>query len=224
MWRCFRKPRARFRPRLPVLLGLTGSIAMGKSTAARMLRRLRVPVFDSDGAVHRLLAAGGAAVSAVAAAFPGSLAADGGIDRGALGRQVFHNPVALRQLETLLHPRVWQAQRQFLAAVRRRRRPVAVLDIPLLFETGGDTRVDQVLVVSAPARIQRSRVLARPGMTGARLTAILARQVPDAEKRRRADWVIPSGLGRLFTLRVLRRVLAQFRPKAGRPCDKAGGP
>ena len=189
-----------------VILGLTGSIGMGKTTTARMLRRLGVPVHDSDAAVHRLLAAGGAAVPAVEAAFPGTVR-DGAVDRAALGAIVFADPAALARLEALLHPLVTAGALDFLRHCARRRCPVAVLDIPLLYETGAERRCDRVLVVSAPALIQRQRVLRRPGMTPAKFAAILARQTPDAEKRRRADWLIPSGLGRGPALRALARAI-----------------
>jgi dephospho-CoA kinase len=191
-----------------IVLGLTGSLGMGKSTAAAMLRRARIPVFDSDAEVHHLLGPEGGAVAAVAAEFPTARAGDR-IDRASLGRLVFGKPAALKRLEAILHPRVYAAQRRFLAACRRRRVPVAVLDIPLLFETGGERRVDGVIVVSAPASLQLARVLRRPGMTRERLRAILAQQMPDVEKRRRARWVVPTGLGKALTLRRLRRIMRE---------------
>jgi dephospho-CoA kinase len=190
-----------------IILGLTGSVGMGKSTALAMFRRLGVLAHDSDAAVHRLLAPHGAAVAAVAAVFPEALAADGGIDRAALGRRVFADPAALQRLERILHPLVRQSQDRFLKLARGRRVPLVVLDIPLLFETGGDRRCDRVIVVSASASVQRARVMARPGMTEARFRAILAKQTPDAEKRRRADLVVPSGLGRALTFRRLKRIV-----------------
>jgi dephospho-CoA kinase len=193
-----------------VVLGLTGSVGMGKSTAARMLRRLRVPVHDADAEVHQLLGPGGRAVPAVDQAFPGARKGNR-IDRVALGRLVFDNPAALKQLEAILHPRVRTAERRFLAACRRRRAPVAVLDIPLLFETAGESRCDGVIVMSAPPRLQRARVLQRPGMTVARFAAILAQQMPDAEKRRRSRWVVPTGLGQALTLRRLKAILREVR-------------
>ena len=193
-----------------VVLGLTGSVGMGKSTAARMLRRLRVPVHDSDAEVHRLLGPGGRAVAGVARAFPSAAKGDR-IDRTGLGRLVFNDPAALKRLERILHPQVRAAQARFLAACRRRRVPLAVLDIPLLFETGGEDRCDGVIVVSAPLWLQRARVLQRPGMTDARLAAILGQQMPDAEKRRRARWVVPTGLGQALTLRRLRAILREVR-------------
>jgi dephospho-CoA kinase len=190
-----------------IVLGLTGSIGMGKSTAAAMLRRLRVPLFDADAAVHRLLAPGGAAVTAVAALFPEVETPQGGIDRRRLGARVFDNPAALRRLESILHPLVRARERRFLTAARGRGARVAVLDIPLLFETGGEGRCDYVMVVSAPAFLQRQRVLQRPGMSDSRLAAILRQQMPDREKRRLADFVVPTGVGRAATLRRLRTII-----------------
>lgn len=194
-----------------IVLGLTGSVGMGKSTAAAMFRRLGVPVHDSDGAVHRLLARNGAAVKRVATEFPGVLRKDGAVDRAALGARVFGDAAALARLERILHPLVRQSQQRFLAAARACRASLVVLDVPLLFETGGEHRCDKVVVVSAPAFLQRARVMARPGMTEARLRAILAKQMPDAEKRRRADYVVPSGLGRAVTFRRLRRIVEALR-------------
>jgi dephospho-CoA kinase len=191
-----------------LVLGLTGSVGMGKSTAAAMLRRLGVPVHDSDAEVHRLLGPGGLAVAAVAEAFPSARKGDR-IDRPALGHLVFNDAPALKRLESILHPRVRAAQARFMAANRRRRAAVVVLDIPLLFETAGDGRCDGVIVVTAPPRLQRARVLRRPGMTEARLATILAQQMPDAEKRRRARWVVPTGLGQAVTLRRLKRILRE---------------
>ena len=195
-----------------VVLGLTGSVGMGKSTAARMLRRLRVPVHDADAEVHRLLGPGGRAVAAVSEAFP-SARKGYRIDRPTLGRLVFNDPAALKRLEAILHPRVRARQARFLAACRRRRVRVVVLDIPLLFETAGDGRCDGVIVVSAPSWLQRARVMQRPGMTEARLAAILSQQMPDAEKRRRARWVVPTGLGQALTLRRLKGILREVRRK-----------
>jgi dephospho-CoA kinase len=192
------------------VLGLTGSIGMGKTTAALLLRRLRVPVHEADAAVHRLLGKGGAAVAAVEAEFPG-VVRDGAVDRKTLGARVFRNDEAMRRLERILHPLVRQDSARFLKAARARRAPVAVLDVPLLFEVGRDRECDATLVVSAPPFVQRARVLARPGMTEQRLAEVLARQMPDAEKRRRADHVVPTGLGRRLTLRRLRRVLKDLR-------------
>ncbi len=188
------------------VLGLTGSIGMGKSTAARAFRRLRVPVFDADAAVHRLQARGGAAVRPIEAAFPGTTR-DGRVDREALRNRVLGDPAALRVLERIVHPLVRRAERAFLAACRRRGDRIAVLDVPLLFETKGEGRVDAVIVVSAPAATQRARVLARGGMTPERLAAILARQMPDAEKRRRADHVVRTGLSKHAAQRQIRAIV-----------------
>ncbi|CAK0760122.1 Dephospho-CoA kinase [uncultured Gammaproteobacteria bacterium] len=198
-----------------IILGLTGSIGMGKSTAAAMLRRQSIPVHDSDAAVHRLFAQGGAAVVPVETAFPG-VVQNGAIDRALLGAKVLGNPPALRRLEAIVHPLVRLAQRRFLAQAARRRVPLVVLDIPLLYETHAEARVDAVIVVSAPALVQRQRVLCRPGMTPAKMAAILARQVPDRIKRTRADFVVATGLGWLLTLRALRRVVAKMKGRKGR--------
>lgn len=176
-----------------LVVGLTGGIAMGKSHVARLLRAHGVPVFDADAAVHQLLAPGGAAVAAVAAAFPGTLRHDGAIDRAALGRAVFADPLRLRQLEAILHPMVRACERRFLASAARARAPLVVLDIPLLFESGADRRVDRIVTVSVPAWLQEQRVLRRPGMDRTRLKGVLARQASDARRRRGAHHVIASG-------------------------------
>lgn len=197
--------------RRPLRLGLTGSIAMGKSETARMFVRQGVPVFDADAEVHATLATGRPGHAAVAAAFPEAVR-DGEIDRQALGKRVFGDADALRRLETLLHPLVGRARARFLRRARALGRPVVVLDVPLLFETGGERRCDRVAVVSAPAAVQRRRALRRPGMTAAKLNTILARQMPDRDKRRRADFVIPTGLGRRETLRAVRRILRMVAP------------
>jgi dephospho-CoA kinase len=196
-----------------IVLGLTGSIGMGKSTAAAMLRRLGVPLFDADLVVHRLLAPSGAAVSAVSAAFPGVETEAGGIDRVLLGQRVFADPAALRRLEAILHPMVAAAEIRFLARSRARRVRLVVLDIPLLFETGAERRCDYVLVVSAPALVQRQRVMRRPGMTEIRLAAILRKQVPDHRKRQRADFVVSTGAGRGVTLRRLKAIVRLLRKR-----------
>jgi len=200
-----------------MVLGLTGSIGMGKSTAAIMLRHLGVPVHDADAAVHALLGNRGAAVAAVGAAFPG-VVAGAAVDRGKLGARVFGDAAALARLEAILHPLVRESARSFLLQAARRREPLAVLDIPLLYETGAEAICDAVAVVSAPAFLQRSRVLGRRGMTAARFAAILARQMPDAEKRRRADFVVETGLSRSATLRRLDGIvkLLRSRPKSAR--------
>ncbi len=198
-----------------VILGLTGSIAMGKTTAAGLLRRLGVLVFEADREVHALLARGGAAVPMVAAEFPG-LVTNGVVDRSALGQWVFTDAQALADLEAILHPLVRQSERRFLRAAALRRVPLVVLDIPLLLETGGERAVDATLVVSAPAFIQESRVFGRPGMTPERLQAVLGRQMADVEKRRRADFVVPTGMGRRETLRRLKGIVTLMRRQRGR--------
>lgn len=190
-----------------IVIGLTGSIGMGKSTTAKMFAEEGVPVHDSDEAVHRLYS--GAAVPLVEAAFPG-VTVDGRIDRVRLGERVIGNAEAIRKLEQIVHPLVRADADAFLARNRAADAKLAVLDIPLLFETGGRDRVDKVVVVSAPAAIQRERVLARPGMTVEKFEAILARQVPDAEKRRLADFVVDTGAGIEAARATVRRIVADL--------------
>jgi dephospho-CoA kinase len=175
-----------------IILGLTGSIGMGKSTTATMFREAGVPVHDADETVHRLYS--GAAAPLIEARFPG-VVTDGTVDREKLAKIVLGNTEAIRDLEKIVHPLVRQASQEFLESNREAGTPIVVLDIPLLFETAGEGRVDKFVVVSAPADVQRERVLARPGMTVEKFEAILARQVPDAEKRKRADFVIDTGQG-----------------------------
>jgi dephospho-CoA kinase len=189
-----------------VILGLTGSIGMGKSTVAAMFRQLGVPVFDADAVVHAAQGPGGRALADIERLFPG-VTGPAGLDRGALGARVFADPHALKRLEAVLHPLVDLARRAFLA--RHRRRPLVVLDVPLLFESGGWRACDLVAVVSAPLRVQRARVLARPGMTRAKFEAVLARQMPDARKRLLADIVIPTGRGRRATWLAVRRIVGE---------------
>ncbi len=198
-----------------VILGLTGCIAMGKSAAADMFRRLGVPVHDADKAVHDLLAPGGGAVAAVAAAFPGA-GRDGAIDHETVAKRVFGDQQALRRLESILHPLVEIDQGSFLHAAARRRETLAVLDVPLLFETGGNDICDAVAVVSAPMRVQTERLLKRPGMTHERIEAIRRLQMSDGEKKRRADYVIPTGLGRAFTMRKIKEIVEDLRTGADR--------
>ena len=174
------------------ILGLTGSLGMGKSTTAQFFAEEGVPVHDADAVVHRLYE--GEAVAAIEAAFPGTTGA-GKVDRNKLAARVLGDAAALQRLEAIVHPLVHDAERRLLAEAQARGEKVAVLDIPLLFETGGDRRVDAVVVVSAPPEVQRARVLARPGMTIEKLEAILAKQMPDAEKRRRADFVVDTSQG-----------------------------
>jgi dephospho-CoA kinase len=189
-----------------IVIGLTGGIGMGKSTASATFRRLGVPVFDADAAVHGLQAKGGRAVGPIAAAFPGAVR-DGHVDREALRAAVLGKPDALKRLERIVHPLVRDEERRFLARARRAGRRMVALDVPLLLETGGQARVDRVVVVSAPAPVQRARVLRRRGMTEERLAAIRARQMPDAEKRRHADAVVPTGLSRFFAQARIRRLV-----------------
>lgn len=191
------------------ILGLTGSVGMGKSTAASMLRQMGVPVYDADAAVHRMMEKGGIAVAQVAAAFPG-VERNGAIDRAALGKRVFGDDAAMKRLEAIIHPLVRQDESRFLKEMRRRRAKLVVMDVPLLFEAGRQHRYDATMVLTAPEFLQRARVLARPGMTHTVLRAIKARQMPDAQKRRRADFIVPSGLGRAVTRRRLRQVLRRF--------------
>ena len=175
-----------------IVLGLTGSIGMGKTTTARMFSDFGVPVHDSDEAVHRLYR--GKAAPLVEAAFPGTTA-DGVVDRAKLGERVLGDGAALRRLEALIHPLVRADATAFLKRHHAAGAPLAVVDIPLLFETDGRNRVDQVLVVTAPPEVQRERVLSRPGMTEEKFRNILAKQVPDGEKRRLADFVVDTGQG-----------------------------
>ena len=193
-----------------IVLGLTGSIGMGKSTAAALFEAEGVPVHSADASVHRLYA--GRAAPLVEAAFPGTVW-DGVVDREALASRVLADPEARRRLERIVHPLVREEEAAFLEAARAGGAPLAVLDIPLLFETGGEGRVDRVLVVSAPEAVQTARVLARPGMTPERLRAIRAAQVPDGEKRRRADHVIGTEEGIESTRAAIRSLIAYLLGK-----------
>jgi len=175
-----------------LILGLTGSIGMGKSTAAKLFAEAGVPVYDADAAVHTLYE--GEAVPAIEAAFPGTTAG-GKVDRGRLSARVVHDPAAIRQLERIVHPMLGASRQKFLDDAERSGAPVAVVDVPLLFETGGEKRVDVVVVVTTTPEIQRQRILARDNMSSEKLDAILARQLPDAEKRRRADFVVDTSDG-----------------------------
>jgi len=214
-------------------LGLTGSIGMGKSTVSAMIAALSVPVLDADAVVHALYAPGGAAVAPVVAAFSGGggekdggagggsssgggsaggvLSAEGGICRVSLSRRVLGDDAAMRALERIVHPLVAAERRAFLLRCARRGAALAALDVPLLFETGGDADVDAVAVASAPAEAQRARVLARPGMTAERLESVLARQTPDAEKRARADFVVDTGAALEETETAVRLMVAMLR-------------
>jgi len=202
------------------VLGLTGSIGMGKSTVAAMFAEAGIPVFDADAAVHRLQGPGGRLVAAIGAAFPGTTSSLGGsaggsegVDRPALAAAVLGDDAAMQRLEAIVHPAVGEERAAFLAA--HAGAPLVVFDIPLLFETGGDRAVDKVAVVSAAADVQRARTLARPGMTSARFDAILARQMPDADKRSRADFLIPTDTAFDATRAAVRHVIACMVPSAG---------
>ncbi len=188
-----------------IILGLTGSIGMGKSTVARMFAEEGVPVFDADATVHQLQGPVGALVDEIEAQFPGTTGPEG-VNRSALAERVLGEPAALRRLEALIHPAVAQARRDFLAV--HADAPVVLLDIPLLFEAGGVNEVDKVAVVSAAPEVQRERTLARPGMTPEKFDKILARQLPDAEKRARADFVIATDVSLDETRASVRRILA----------------
>ena len=192
-------------------LGLTGSIGMGKSTVAAMFADAGIPIFDADAAVHRLQGPAGRVVAAIEAAFPGTTG-DNGVDRTALGEAVLGDATALKLLESIVHPAVGEERAAFLRD--HADAPLVVFDVPLLFETGGDARVDKVVVVSAAAAIQRARVLRRPGMSEARLDAILARQLPDADKRARADFVIPTDIALDHTRAAVMQVIACLTPPA----------
>jgi dephospho-CoA kinase len=196
-----------------IILGLTGSIGMGKSTVAAMFADDGVPVFDADAEVHRLQGPGGGLVRQIESAFPGTTG-ESGVDRALLGKAVFGNPDALKRLEAIVHPAVADERAAFLES--NRAQPLVVLDIPLLFEAGGWQQVDKIAVVSAPADIQRARVLARPGMTGERFESILSRQMPDSEKRKRADFVIPTGGTLDETRSAVRAVIACLAGTEGR--------
>jgi dephospho-CoA kinase len=198
------------------VLGLTGSIGMGKSTTAAMFAAEGVPVHDADAVVHRLYE--GEAAAPIEAAFPGTTVA-GRVDRARLAAAVVGHPDRLRRLEAIVHPLVRASEQRFLAEARARKAPVVVLDIPLLFETGAERRVDAVVVVSAPPQVQRERVLARPGMSEEKFAALLAQQIPDAEKRRRADFVVDTGQGFEAARQQVREILAAVARMRRHDCD-----
>ena len=194
-------------------IALTGSIGMGKSAVAAMFARAGIPVFDADAEVRRLQGNGGALVEAIEARFPGSTRG-GAVDRDALSAMVLGKPAELAALEAIVHPAVAEARRRFIAA--NADKPALLFEIPLLYETGGESAFDKVIVVSAPAAVQRPRVLARPGMTEAKLDAILARQVPDADKRAKADFVIDTGGDMSTTEAQVAEIIACLGLAAGR--------
>src|SRR6266853_4671596 len=189
-----------------IILGLTGSIGMGKSTAAKLFEEAGVPVYDADAAVHTLYE--GEAVPAIETAFPGTTA-DGKVDRKKLSARVVHDPAAIRQLEQIVHPMLGASRQKFLDDAERSGAAVAVVDVPLLFETGGEKRVDAVVVVTTTPEIQHQRILARDNMTGEKLDAILARQLPDVEKRKRADFVVDTSNGLDPVRAQIRDILAK---------------
>ena len=191
------------------VIGLTGGIGMGKSTAAGAFRRARIPVFDADAAVHKVQSKGGRAIKPIEAAFPGAIR-DGTLDRAALRKAVIGNPEAIKRLERILHPMVWEEEAIFLAAARRAGKRAAVLDIPLFFETGRERKVHKIVVVSAPRSVQIHRVRSRGRMNEAEIKAIIARQMPDVEKCKRADIVIRTGLSRNLTNRQMRRLILEL--------------
>ena len=196
-----------------IVIGLTGSIGMGKSSAAHEFRRMGIPVHDADATVHRLMEPKGAAFPLLAGAFPQALR-DGKIDRSVLGRLVYADAAALKRLEEILHPLVRMEEKAFLNRCVRRGCTIVVLDIPLLFETGADKRCDRVITMTAPAFLQKQRVLRRPGMTLERFHAILAKQMPDWQKRRRSDFVVPTGLGYRFSQNRLKKILKSINSHA----------
>jgi len=188
-----------------IVIGLTGSIGMGKTTTAEAFKRFGIPVHDADAAVHKLFSKGGAAVGPVEAAFPG-VTRNGAVDRSLLSQKVLGDNQALRRLENIVHPLVGREKTKFLIRAALARCQVVVLDIPLLFETGGDRDCDLVVVASAPHFLQTARVIRRPGMTPEKLASIRSNQMPDRLKRRMADFVVPTGLGRAFSLKRVREI------------------
>ncbi|WP_292898256.1 dephospho-CoA kinase [Nitratireductor sp.] len=194
---------------MTIVLGLTGSIGMGKSTTGRMFMDEGIPVHDADAAVHRLYT--GVAAPLIEARFPGTVI-EGTVDRARLAEAVMGKPEAFKALEEIVHPLVRQDADDFVAGHRENATPLVVLDIPLLFETGGEDRVDRIVVVTAPEEEQRRRVLSRPGMTEEKFAAILARQVPDAEKRRRADFIIDTGEGMEPARQAVKAVISELSP------------
>ena len=206
-----------------ILIGLTGSIGMGKSTTAAMFRDAGVPVYDADAAVHALYDTGGAAVGPVGEAFPG-VVKDGRVDREALRQAVLGDPEALKRLNAIVHPLVGRDRMGFFAKAQAEGADLVVLDIPLLFETGGDANVDAIVVASAPAELQRERVLARPGMTPDRLDAILAQQLADSEKCARAHFVVDTSRGLEPAREQVARIIAAVRdPQFKSARDAAAG-
>ena len=196
----------------PFLIGLTGSIGMGKSETAKLFARLGIPVYDSDAAVHRLYEPGGGAVEKIAQAFPDSVS-DGRVDRAALSKLLAGDEAAFKRLEAIVHPLVADEQRKFMEQTARDGADMVVQDIPLLFETGGHARMDAVVVVSAPAEVQRKRVLERAGMTAEKLDQILSRQMPDEEKRAKAHFVVETDKGLEHAFEQVKSIVAALKAK-----------
>ena len=197
-----------------IVLGVTGSIAMGKSTVSTMLSCLNNPIHDADKTVHDLMDVNGAVYHEIAERFPNAVEVNG-VNRKKLGQEVFGNPKKLTELENILHPLVREARDNFIRQQNRYKSKLVILDIPLLYETGGEKQCDKVLVVSAPYFIQRQRVLARQGMTRTKFHDILKRQLPDYEKRKRADFVVPTGLGKAYTYKTLKRLVRSLNETKG---------
>ena len=198
-----------------IVVGLTGSIAMGKTETAKQFAFLGIPVFDSDAEVHRQYAEGGEAVPVIAGVFPEAVV-NGAVDRVKLSKIIVADPDAVKKLEAIVHPIVRKHQHKFLAECRAKGEPIAVLDIPLLFETGRETELDFIVVVTAPAEVQRERALQRPGMTEKKLERILALQTPDSEKRARADYIVDTSQGLAAALAQVREIVASLREHAGK--------
>ena len=192
-----------------IIIGLTGSVGMGKSTTAQMFKDAGAALFDADGEVHKLYAKGGKAVPILRAVFP-DVIVDGAVDRARLSVHLQKDPLQIKVLESFIHPLVGEARAKTIAKAKEEGRKVLVIDVPLLFETGGEKLVDKIIVVSAPALIQRARVLARPGMTAEKLDMILARQMPDAEKRARADYVIETNKGLDFAREQVQKIMNEL--------------
>lgn len=208
-----------------ILLGLTGSIGMGKSATARLFAERGVPVYDADASVHEAYARGGEAVAPLEWAFPGVVTKTGEVDRAALRKKVINDPAAMAKLEGIIHPIIGEVRNRFLEKARADGADIVVLDIPLLFETGGDKRVDAVVVVTASEELQRARVLARAGMTEAEFETILSRQMPDSEKRSRADFTINTSYGLAYAgvqVDEVLRALRQSDGKAGETDETCG--
>ena len=195
-----------------IIIGLTGSIGMGKSETSKMFERAHIPVFDSDAAVHSLMVKNGLATGRIEKSFPGVLK-EGAIDRRLLGEKVFGDQAALKKLEAILHPMVSEMRQKFFEKCHTENHDIVVMDVPLLFETGGETQCDYTVVVSAPEAVQRQRVLARPGMTLQKFEKILARQLPDSEKRQRADFIVQSDKGIRYAEVQVKNIIEKIRAK-----------